>query len=351
MTFGIQVGEEQTHQILDKAIKEMDINFLDTAEMYPVPSTDPNWVPGRSEEYIASWLAKNPGMREKIVIATKVSGFSPQSETAANREMRSTPPTKEEGIPSRLDKESILKACDASLRRLQTDYIDVYQVHWPDRYQNIFGSVHFNPELQRDGDVPIEETVAAMGELIKAGKIKYWGLGNDNTFGVCQAINACDKLNVPRPISIQNHYSFLDRRFELELVEACDTRNYNISLLPWSVLCGGALTGKYIGGKAPEGSRGKLYPFFMGRFFTKSSQQAIPELMQIAEENGMSMTTLMLAWYNSKKFIGSTIIGVTTMAQLEECRGAFDVELDKSVRDAVERTWAKYPNCVFSVGG
>eukprot|EP00189_Rhodosorus_marinus_P014054 CAMPEP_0184738622 /NCGR_PEP_ID=MMETSP0315-20130426/1274_1 /TAXON_ID=101924 /ORGANISM="Rhodosorus marinus, Strain UTEX LB 2760" /LENGTH=351 /DNA_ID=CAMNT_0027206465 /DNA_START=165 /DNA_END=1220 /DNA_ORIENTATION=- len=350
MTFGVQAGEELTHQILDKAIKEMDVNFLDTAELYPTPWTDPRWKPGRSEEFIASWLAKNPGMREKIVIATKVSGFQPQSETAANREIRSTPPTKEELIPSRLDKESILKACDASLRRLQTDYIDVYQIHWPDRYQNLFGGVHFDPELQRDGDIPIEETVAAMGELIKAGKIKYWGLGNDNSFGVCQAINACDKLDVPRPITIQNHYSFMDRRFELELIEACDARNYNISLLPWSVLCGGALTGKYLGGKSPEGSRRKLYPSFMERFFMESTEPCVLELNQIAGESGMSLTTLMLAWYNSKKFIGSTIIGVTTVAQLEECRTAFDVQLDQSVLDAVERVWTKYPNVLFRTG-
>ena len=228
MTWGVQNTEAEAHEQLDYAIKDRGVNFIDTAEMYPVPSSAPGWRPGRTEEYIGTWLAKNPEWRSRVVLATKVSGFNPRSETGGNR---FDPP--KEHADCRLDAESVKMACDASLRRLQTEYIDLYQLHWPDRYAPNFGSSVYDPSKERDA-VPIKETVAALGELIAAGKIKHYGLSNETTYGVCEFVRAADELGVPRPVSIQNSFCLLHRSFETELAEACAPSHYDIALLPWT---------------------------------------------------------------------------------------------------------------------
>eukprot|EP00188_Purpureofilum_apyrenoidigerum_P001693 Plantae.Rhodophyta-Purpureofilum_apyrenoidigerum.ctg19556.p1 GENE.Plantae.Rhodophyta-Purpureofilum_apyrenoidigerum.ctg19556~~Plantae.Rhodophyta-Purpureofilum_apyrenoidigerum.ctg19556.p1 ORF type:complete len:395 (+),score=60.32 Plantae.Rhodophyta-Purpureofilum_apyrenoidigerum.ctg19556:128-1312(+) len=343
MTFGIQVSAEASYELLEYAVKERNINFIDTAEMYPVPSSDSRWKPGRSEEILGTWLKKTPGLREKVVIATKVSGFQSKSATASNR---TVPPGPKEGVPARLDKNSIHMACDGSLRRLQTDYIDVYQIHWPDRYVPIFGGRLYEIKAERDS-ISIEETVEAMGELIKAGKIRSWGLGNDTMYGVSEAIHACDKLGVPRPVSIQNHYSIFDRSFEYTLHEGCTESRYNISLLPYSVLCAGVLSGKYLGGKKPKGSRAALYPFFMRRYFSTVCTQMAEDLNRVAKEEGTTLTKLMLAWCKSKVFIGSTIIGVTKMEQLKENIDGFEENISSRALERVEEIWRRSPDPVF----
>eukprot|EP00897_Mesotaenium_endlicherianum_P004415 jgi/Mesen1/4000/ME000211S03191 len=227
MTFGEQNSEEESHAILDAAWSR-GVNFLDTAEVYSVPNKEE--TAGRSEEIVGRWLQKQE--RSKVIVATKVAGYIAESWIPGNREQ----PRSSERASCRLDRASILKACDASLRRLQTDYIDLYQIHWPDRYVPIFGETFYDPSKERAGSVPIEETVSAMGELIKAGKIKHYGLSNETTFGVCSFVAAADKLAVPRPVSIQNSFSLVHRSFETELAEACAPSHYDVGLLPWFTL-------------------------------------------------------------------------------------------------------------------
>lgn len=332
MTWGVQNTEAEAHQQLDYAIKERGVNFIDTAEMYPVPSSAPNWKPGTTELYIGTWLEKNADMRSEIVIATKVSGYNESSDVAGNRYS----PSKGK-IPARLDKQSIFDACDASLRRMKISCIDIYQIHWPDRYAPTFGSTCYDPSRERD-TVPLEETITAMSDLIKAGKIKHYALSNETTFGVCEFIRIADKLGCPRPVTIQNSFCLLHRSFETELAEACCPHNYNIPLLPWTPLAGGALSGKYLGGKFPEGARFTKFPAFQDRYRNPACIAATEEYKKIADKAGVSLTTLSLAWCNTRFYVGSTIIGATTMEQLKEDIDAFmpDIELSEETLQAID---------------
>jgi len=324
MTWGVQNTEGEAHAQLDYAVKERGVNFIDTAEMYPVPSSDSRWKPGRTEEIIGNWLEKNQELRKELVVATKVSGYQAKSETAGNR---TTPPGAP--APARLDKASVHAACDASLRRLKTSYIDLYQVHWPDRYVPIgafTGSTEYVASKERSGSVPIKETVEALGELIAAGKIKNYGLSNESTFGVCEFVRAADELGVKRPVSIQNSFCLLHRSFETELAEACAESNYDIGLLPWTPLGGGALTGKYLD-DARSPSDGRLVKYkkygFHQRYLNAPSRLATSEYKKIADREGVSLATLALAWCKTRSYVSSTIIGATTMDQLRENIDAF----------------------------
>ena len=245
MTFGVQNSDEDAFEQLDYAMSR-GCNFIDTAELYPVPLTSPDYRAGATEEILGRYIAKNMNnggkRREDLIIATKIAGFFPSSPVAAARsypnEPISPPPD------CRLDKTSIRNAVDASLRRLNTDYIDLYQIHWPDRYVPAFGMTTFQHNQVRDDDISILETASALKDMIDEGKIRYIGLSNESTFGVCQWINACEQLGIRDKLAtIQNSYNLLDRRFDSELAEAC--HHYDIGLLPWSVLAGGLLSGKY----------------------------------------------------------------------------------------------------------
>lgn len=278
-----------------------------------------------------------------IAAATKVVGYGASSPVAGNRkrtlehfddvqcqlqnggahEWEPQPAEMWEKIPARLDRESVLMACDASLKRLQVDYIDLYQVHWPDRYVNTFSKIEYNKDLERPDNVPISETVGAMKELIDAGKIRYYGLSNESTFGVCQWCLEADKIGCPRPVSIQNQFSLLVRNFETELAEACAPSNYDIALLPWTPLGGGALTGKYLdeNGKfmgrtaasVPPNSRFKRFTDYMPRFLSERALKATEAYAALAKKHGVSLTELSLAWCLSRWYATSTIIGATTM--------------------------------------
>lgn len=344
MTWGVQNTEAEAHEQLDYALAQ-GVNFLDTAEIYPVPSSAPKWVPGKSEEYIGTYLAARPGLREKIVIATKCMGFSPKSLTVVNRK-EGAELDKDDGMPGRHDKKSVWEACEASLRRMQTDSIDLYQLHWPDRYVPLFGSRIYNPDKERAGSVPIRETLEALKELLDEGKIKAYGLSNESTFGVCEFVRLADELGMPRPATIQNAFCLLNRSFETELAEACAPSNFNIGLLPWSVLAGGVLTGKYNGklddnfnpiDNSLEKARFVLFKSFQGRFCSKETLKATEQYMQIAKSKGMSVATLAQAFCKTRWYIPSTIIGATTIAQLRENIAAFDVELDKESLDAIDQ--------------
>ncbi len=304
------------------------MNFIDTAEIYPIPSTVPNAVPGTTEKYIGTWLAKNPEWRSKIIIATKVMGAMPKSKTAA---YRTDPPASEPYPDANLDTANIRAACEGSLRRLQTDYIDLYQTHWPSRYVPLWGRREYKPENERPS-VDFKETLLALKELIDEGKIKTWGVSNETCYGICELVRGCDEIGMPRPVSIQNQFCILNRHFEGDLAEACAPTRYNIGLLPWSPLGGGALSGKY--GRDKAGSltgdvkaRFMKFPFFQGRFVHEQSLEVIERYRKLAKEYDMSLTTLALKFCATRFYVPSTIIGATTMEQLKENINAFTVDM------------------------
>lgn len=333
MTFGVQNSQEDANEQLDYA-RSVGCNFIDTAELYPVPLTAPEWKAGTTEIMVGNYLKKiGPSERDQLVVATKIAGFFPNSPVAA---ARSYPEDPIYPLPQgRLDSKSVKDACHASLRRLQTDRIDLMQIHWPDRYIPSFGLTTFHHERKRDDSIPILETAQALKELIDDGKIRYIGLSNESTFGVCEWIRACEQLGIrDKLVSIQNSYSLLDRRFDSELAEACD--HYNIGLLPWSVLAGGLLSGKYSspavtsspnykGLSATSGSRFNKYPEYMQRWAPSSASpatlRATEEYAQIATEIGMTPSELAIAFVRTRQFVaknGSVIVGATTLDQLKE---------------------------------
>eukprot|EP00164_Ancoracysta_twista_P007327 GFYU01010376.1.p1 GENE.GFYU01010376.1~~GFYU01010376.1.p1 ORF type:complete len:335 (-),score=70.01 GFYU01010376.1:432-1385(-) len=237
MTFGERNTEAEGFAIMDKAL-ELGVNFFDCAEMYPVPAKEE--TQGASEVILGKWMKTKK--REDLIIATKIAGYNDSSYIPSNR---TDPRSGDNPTESRLDSVNISAAVEGSLRRLQTDYIDLYQTHWPDRYVPGFGSESYKYSSARDNTVPLEETVQAIGDLIKSGKIRHWGVSNETAYGIGEIMHACRRLSVPAPISIQNSYSLIHRHFENALAESCAPWHYNVSLLAWSPLAGGALTGSY----------------------------------------------------------------------------------------------------------
>jgi aryl-alcohol dehydrogenase-like predicted oxidoreductase len=312
--------------------------------VYPVPSSDPAWAPGRSEEIIGSYLAARPGLRGRVLIASKVVGYMPGSDSVGNRVVPRDPTP----MPARLDRESVLAACEASLRRLGVDYIDLFQVHWPDRYVALFGGRAYDPARERPS-VPIEETLGALKELLDQGKIRAYGLSNETTFGVCRWCAAADALGVARPATIQNNFSLLNRSFEGHLAEACAPSNYNVGLLPWSVLCGGVLSHKYgKGGPAAGrtdlgGARFQRWPQFQRRFYAPRALAAGEKYAAIAREAGLTPAALALAFCRSRWFIPSTIVGASSLTQLKENLDALedDVVLGDDVLAKIDAVHAE----------
>lgn len=352
MTWGVQNNQEDAFEQLDYS-RSMGVNFIDTAELYPVPLTAPEWRAGATEEILGEYLKKIGSEREELVIASKIAGFFPNSPVAAAR----TVPPMDPPPTGRLDAKSCRSACDASLRRLQTDRIDLMQIHWPDRYVPVFGQTEFQHDKKREDAISIEETASALRDLIEEGKIRYIGLSNESPLGVSEWVRATEKLGIrDKLVSIQNSYSLLDRRFDSDLAEMCDS--YNIGLLPWSILAGGLLTGKYREGKNPSpDSRFVKYEDYMSRWAPASASQetihAANEYSRIAEEAGMSPTELSLAFCRTRRFIsdaGSVIVGATTMGQLKENLTPFDgsaATLDEDVLAAINEVHMKCrdPSC------
>ena len=354
MTFGVQNNEKDAFEQINYA-RSKGCNFIDTAELYPVPLTVPEWKAGATETIIGEYI-NNIGSseRDELVIATKIAGFFPNSPVAAERFI----PAKNNPSPDcRLDSKSVREACDASLRRLKTDRIDLMQIHWPDRYVPAFGLMTYKHEQKRDDAIPILETASALKELIDEGKIRYIGLSNESTFGVCEWVKACEELGISDKLAtIQNSYSLLDRRFDSELAEACD--NYNIGLLPWSVLAGGLLSGKYrnspnkSGIPSTQNSRFNKYPDYMTRWAPKTASsvtlQATEEYANIAEEYGMTPAQLAIEFIRTRKFVadnGSVIVGATTLEQLKENLDPFidgkSAELDDEILKRIDEVHMK----------
>ncbi|MEB2317068.1 MAG: aldo/keto reductase [Pseudomonadota bacterium] len=322
MTWGQQNTEAEAHAQLDLAV-ERGINFIDTAEMYPVPPRAE--TQGRTEEYLGRWLAGHD--RDALVIATKVAGPGRRDWVRGGR--------------TDLNKANITEACETSLRRLRTDRIDLYQIHWPQRNLPNFGQTVFDPAAERDGP-SIAEQVEAMGALVRAGKIRYWGLSNESTWGVCAFHHAAAQLGLPGPVTVQNCYSLVSRSADGDLAEAL-FRN-GMSLLPYGPLAGGKLAGKYMGGARPEGARFTLFPAFGPRYAKPHVDDAIAAYDRLAKSRGLSLVQLAHGYVMSRWFVGSSIIGATSTAQLAEDIDAAGTVLDAETLAGIAEIQRLYPN-------
>ncbi|KAL6762411.1 aldo/keto reductase [Haematococcus lacustris] len=346
MTWGSQNTEEEAFAQLDYALAN-GVDFIDTAEMYPVPP-DQQWV-GRTEEYIGRWMEAR-GVRSKVILATKVSSFpGPNMDRSMVSANRTDPPTPNAAQPE-LDAASIRQALEGSLRRLRTTYIDLYQLHWPNRYAPLWGARQYDLAAAQSWPkvADMEEQVATIGELIKEGKIRYWGLSNETTFGVCRMVEIAKRLGVPPPISIQNDFSLCYRYFEGELAEACAPCNHNIGLLAWGVLAGGALTDKYLSPQGVEGApaeaRHRKFPAFQKRYVMPRVLEAAKEYAGIAKAAGLTAAQMAVAWSCSRWYMGSVIIGATNMQQLKENIEASEITLSAETLAAIDEVHVRRRN-------
>ncbi|MCE9681461.1 NADP(H)-dependent aldo-keto reductase [Halomonas alkalisoli] len=320
MTFGEQNSESEAHEQLDRAVA-FGINFIDTAEMYPVPPKAE--TQGRTEAYIGSWL-KRRDSRDDVIIATKVSG-------PGMAHLRGG---------SRLTRTQILQAIDTSLSRLQTDYVDLYQLHWPDRRTNFFGKLGYEHDDEENA-IALEETLGTLKELVDAGKVRAIGLSNETPWGVMQALNLAERLDLPRVASIQSPYNLLNRTFEVGLAEIAHREN--VGLLAYSPLGFGVLSGKYLDGARPAGARLTLYERFQ-RYTSPQAEAATHSYVTLAREHGLDPAQMALAFVNSRSFLTSNIIGATTMDQLEDNLASESLRLEQNVLDAIEDVHRRLPN-------
>lgn len=331
MTFGEQNTIDEGVEQLDLAFNKYGINFLDTAEMYPVPGKAE--TQGATDRAIAKFLSQGSHKREDIVLATKVCGRSPRFTWL-----------RDDGAGAELNRKQILESVDKSLARLGTDYIDLLQIHWPDRYTGgLFGQPDFNPASLSESN-SFEEQLSALNELVQAGKVRNIGVSNETPFGVCSMVEmakASPEL-YPRIVSIQNSYSMVVRKdFEAGLAESC--HHHDVGLLPYSPLAGGILTGKYGNpDDLPEKARLMLFPGFMERYLGSQNEAAATAYCNIAKEAGISPTQLALSWCYHRDHVASTIIGATTIDQLKEDIESYDIKLDDEVLEKIEETYKMY---------
>lgn len=326
MTWGIQNTQAQADEQLDYAVAQ-GINFIDTAEMYPVPPNKETY--GDTERFIGNWLARNSDKRESLIIASKITGPGFEYIRGAS---------KISGI-------TIAEAVDDSLARLKTDYIDVYQLHWPNRNSPHFGKHWPNDVRLSKTNVEREkeqkrDILAGIDKVIKAGKIRHWGLSDDTPWGIHTYLALCDEMGIAKPVSIQNEFSLLQHKDWPYLIESCVFED--IAYLPWSPLATGLLTGKYINGARPEGSR---FTFMQrnGLFRdTQQSEDAVVAITQVAEKHGLNVAQMALKWVDQVDGVCSTIIGATSMSQLISNVEAFELELSDECLQDIQKCVAKY---------
>ncbi|KHT38608.1 NADP(H)-dependent aldo-keto reductase [Vibrio sinaloensis] len=321
MTFGVQNSEQDAFRQLDFAL-ERGVNFIDTAEMYPVPPSPQ--TRGATEQHIGNWL-KHSGKREKVVLATKVAG--PRNMPHIRDNMK-------------LDRRNIHLAIDDSLRRLQTDYVDLYQIHWPQRQTNCFGQLNY-PYPTEQEEVTLVETLEALAELIKVGKVRYIGVSNETPWGVMTLLRLAEKHELPRIVSIQNPYNLLNRSFEVGLSEI--SHYEGVQLLAYSPLAFGTLSGKYLDGQRPEGARCSLFERFV-RYFTPQGIEATAAYVNLAREHGLDPAQMALAFVNQRPFVASNIIGATTIEQLESNINSLDVVLTDELLQGLQEIGTTYSN-------
>jgi aryl-alcohol dehydrogenase-like predicted oxidoreductase len=328
MTFGGQTPEQDGFRQLDMAL-DAGITLFDTAENYPTP-TGPE-TQGRSEEVLGRWIAAR-GVRGRVIVATKVAG--PGNAAGDMRHIR--------GDARRLDRANLFAAAENSLRRLQTDYIDLYQVHWAERPISTLGRSRFSVLPDAPGQVPVEETLAALSELVRAGKVRAVGVCNESPWGVMRYLAAAAQEGQARLASVQNGYSLLDRAFELGLAEIA--LHEEISLLAYSPLAGGVLTGKYGAHPAPiAGSRSSQNASFLARF-TEGRQRAILAYVELARTYGMEPAQMALAFVRQQPFVGAVLMAASSAEQLAGNLGAVDLTVPRELVQKINAVHDVSPN-------
>lgn len=322
MTWGEQNTEAEAHAQLDAALAA-GVNFIDTAEMYPVPPKAETYT--LTEQYLGRWLQQR-GRRDDIVLASKVASRSDWMDYIR-------------GGKNCLDRANIEQALHDSLQRLNTDYLDLYQLHWPDRSTNYFGELGYT---HRPADsVPIEETLRVLADLVAAGKIRHVGLSNETPWGVMEFLRLAEQCGLPRMVSVQNPYSLLNRTFEIGLAEVAHRED--CGLLAYSPLGFGVLSGKYLHGQQPEKGRVTLYERF-SRYSNAEAEVATEAYVALARENGLDPAQMALAFVNSRPFLTSNIIGATTLAQLESNLASVELSLSEEVLSGIEAIHQRQPN-------
>ena len=326
MTWGQQNTEADAHEQMDYALTQ-GVNFWDTAEMYPVPPLAE--TQGRTEQYIGTWLNKN-GQRKEVILATKAAG--PSHTTMRPGHVR--------GGRLNFTRENLIEAVDESLQRLQTDYIDLYQLHWPDRRVNSFGIRDFKV-AQDETTIPLEETLRALEELVKSGKVRHVGVSNETPWGLTRYAALAEFRNLIRIASVQNPYSLVNRTFEIGHSEVA--MREQVSMLAYSPMAFGVLSGKYLDGKRPANARVTLFERFT-RYTGGNTALAVAEYVKLFREHGIDPAQGALAFVNDREFVTSTIIGATTMEQLRSNIASIDVTLPDEVMKGIEDIHARIPN-------
>ncbi|MBS1142365.1 MAG: Aldo/keto reductase [Proteobacteria bacterium] len=322
MTFGEQTSESDAHAQLDFALAN-GINFIDTAEMYAVPPRAETC--GASETIVGNWLKRQA--RDKVLIATKVAGPSRNLNWIRNG-------------PPALNRANIRAAIEGSLQRLQTDYVDLYQLHWPERNQPMFGQWQFDPEKERDS-TPIREQLEALGELVREGKVRHVGVSNEHPWGIMQFTQLADELGLPHIVSTQNSYSLLNRTFETGLAEVCHRER--VGLLAYSPLAFGHLTGKYLNNPEAPG-RLTQWPGFGQRYGKPNVIPAVQAYAKLAEKHGLTPLQLALGFTRSRWFVASTIIGASSLEQLKETLPATQTPMSPEILAEIDAIHLRYTN-------
>ena len=323
MTFGEQNTEEDAHAQLDEALAQ-GVNFIDTAEMYPVPARAE--TSGRTETFVGSWLRRQ--RRDAVVLATKAAGPGRGMAWIRDGDLG-------------FDAAQLQRALDGSLRRLGTDYVDLYQLHWPDRNVPLFGQQLFDPGAERDS-VPLAQTLLAIGALIRSGRVRHWGLSNETPWGLMRCLQLADVLGVPRPLTVQNAYSLLNRSWETGGLAEIGWRE-QVGLLAYSPLGFGVLSGKYLDDPAANG-RIKLFAGFGQRYAKPNVATAVAEYAALARRHGLTPTQLALGFTASQWCVGSTIIGATSLAQLRENLDAMRLRLAPELHAEIDAIHQRWPN-------
>lgn len=322
MTWGEQNTEDEGHEQLDFAVG-YGVNFIDTAELYAIPAKTDTY--GRTEEIIGTWL-KARRNRDKVIIASKIAGPGKGWVDHIRKG------------ESRFDRNNIEIALHNSLKRLQTDYIDLYQLHWPERGTNFFGRLGYTHS--DDGFTPIQETLSVLAKYVQEGKIRHIGLSNETPWGVMKFLQIADEMSLPRVVSIQNPYSLLNRSFEVGLAEIAHREQ--IGLLAYSPLGFGVLSGKYLDGGGGAKDRLTRFPEY-NRYSNSEAVAATQEYVALAHEMDLSPAQMALAYVNSRPFLTSNIIGATNMQQLQENITSVDLQLDENILERIEAIHKRFP--------
>jgi len=323
MTFGQQNTENDAHEQLDYVLSQ-GINFIDTAEMYSIPGKKE--TQGSTERYIGTWLKDQK--REELVVATKIAGPNIPYFSYIRPDLR-------------FSKENLQEALYNSLKRLQTDYVDLYQLHWPERKVNFFGQRNYVHDENEPWKENFKEVIGILDDFVKEGKIRHYGVSNETAYGVMKQLAVSEQNGLTRCKTIQNSYSLLNRTFEINLAEV--SQREKVGLLAYSPLGFGVLTGKYLNNTKPEGSRLQLFPQY-GRYSNAQAVAQTEEYKKLADQLGMSLTHLSLAFVNQRPFVTSNIIGATTLNQLAENIASIEIKLSEETLKEIDRIHQLCPN-------